>query len=177
METDTIYYVGPSLYGHYPEPWPGELWKGPAAQGDVVRDVLYLEPRQIVLIDGTFNQTLAVWHKELVFALLQGVFCIGAASMGAIRAAELDRYGMKGIGRIYECFRDGEEDDSLVILHFDPESYRPLSTPRVGHEAKLADALEAVEFSRSNTEKVSTTLNKEAITPFLQVILDRILAE
>ena len=97
--------------------------------------------------------------------------------MGALRAAELDRYGMIGIGQIYERFRDGEEDDSLVILNFDPETYRPLSTPRVGHEAKREDALEAVEFSRSNTEKVSTTLNKEAITPFLQVILDRILAE
>jgi|HubBroStandDraft_5_1064220.scaffolds.fasta_scaffold276258_2 hypothetical protein len=177
METDTILYVGPSLYGRRPEPWPGELWKGPAAQGDVVRDVLYLEPRQIVLIDGTFNQTLSVWHKELVFALLQGVYCIGAASMGAIRAAELDRYQMKGIGRIYERFRDGEEDDSLVILNYCPETYRPLSTPRVGHEAKAADALEAVEFSRSNTEKAYTTLNKEAITPYLQVIIDRILAE
>jgi hypothetical protein len=153
------------------------LWRGPAAQGDVLRDVISLKPRQICLIDGTFNQTLSVWHKELVYALLQGVYCIGAASMGAIRAAELDRYGMKGIGRIYESFRDGEEDDSLVILNYDPETYRPLSTPRVGHEAKALDALDAVSFSRTNREKVSTILNKESITPFLQVIIDRILAE
>ena len=142
-----------------------------------MRDVIQLKPRQIVLIDGSFNQTLAVWHKELVYALLQGVYCIGAASMGAIRAAELDRYGMRGIGKIYEMFRAGEEDDSLVILNYDPESFRPLSTPRVGHEAKALDALAAVSFSRNNNEKVYTTLNKLAITPFLQVVIDRILAE
>jgi hypothetical protein len=177
METDTIFYVGPSLYQRMPEPRPGELWKGPAAQGDVLRDVINLEPRQIVLIDGTFNQTLAVWHKELVYALIWGVYCIGAASMGAIRAAELDRYGMKGIGKIYERFAAGEEDDSLVILNYDPETYRPLTTPRVGHEAKALDALAAVEFSRLNTEKVCTTLDKAAISPFLQVIIERILAE
>ena len=134
-----------------------------------MRDVIQLKPRQIVLIDGSFNQTLAVWHKELVFALLQGVYCIGAASMGAIRAAELDRYGMRGIGKIYDAFRSGEEDDSLVILQYDPESFRPLSTPRIGHEAKALDALEAVSFSRNNNETVYTALlvNTLAITPIL----------
>lgn len=139
--------------------------------------MINLKPRQIVLIDGSFNQTMAVWHKELVYALLQGTFCIGSASMGAIRAAELDRYGMKGIGKIYELFRDGEEDDSLVILNYDPETFRPLSTPRIGHEAKALDALTAVSFARQNTGKVCTSLDKEAITPFLDVVLKRIMAE
>jgi hypothetical protein len=143
----------------------------------VLRDVVKLKPRQIVLIDGSFNQTLAVWHKELVYALLSGVCCIGASSMGALRAAELDRYGMIGIGQIYERFRDGEEDDSLVILNYDPESYRPLSTPRVGHEAKRLDALLAVNFSRSNTSTPITSLNRKSITPYLKVIVDRILSE
>jgi hypothetical protein len=177
METDTIYYVGPSLYQRMPEPRDGELWRGPAAQGDILRDCIKLVPRQIVLIDGTFYQTLSVWHKELVYALVQGIVCIGAASMGAIRAAELDRYGMIGIGGIYESFASGEEDDSQVILNFDPESYRPLSTPRVGHEAKARDALAAISFARGNTKKTISCLNKEAITPFMDVIISRILAE
>ena len=37
----------------------------------------------------------------------EGVPVFGAASMGALRAAELHEFGMRGIGRIFEAFRDG----------------------------------------------------------------------
>lgn len=102
---------------------------------------------------------------------------IGAASIGAIRAAEMWRYGMIGIGEIFERYRDGEEDDSLVVLNYDPETFRPLTTPRVGNDTKTRDALSAIDFSRSFTGKIVTSLDKEAITPFLSVVIDRILAE
>ena len=39
--------------------------------------------------------------------MAQGIHVFGAASIGALRAAELDAFGMRGIGRIYEDFRDG----------------------------------------------------------------------
>ncbi|WP_198679170.1 TfuA-like protein [Thermomonospora amylolytica] len=39
--------------------------------------------------------------------------------MGALRAAELDRFGMRGVGRIYADYRDGrlEADDAVTLLH------------------------------------------------------------
>jgi hypothetical protein len=132
-------------------------------------------PKQIVLIDGVFHQSLAVWHKEIVYALLAGVVCIGAASMGALRAAELHRYGMIGVGKIFEMYRDGEEDDSLVAMTFDPVTYRPLSKAPVGQDQKCKEALQAIAFARSYTGKVETTLDHSAISPYLEVVLKRIM--
>jgi hypothetical protein len=177
MNVDRIIYAGPSLFGCRPEPLPGEIWKPPARCGDIVRDVKEHALKQIVLIDGVFAQSLAVWHKELVYALLEGVVCIGASSMGALRAAELWRYGMLGIGKIFQMYKDGEEDDSLVALTYDPETYRLLSEAPVGNKQKTLDALEAIAFARGYNEPVKTTLTRESIGPFVDQVLERILED
>ena len=103
--------------------------------------------------------------------------CIGAASMGALRAAEMHRYGMVGVGKIFEMYRDGEEDDSLVAMTFDPETFRPLTDAPIGQDQKRADALEAIEFARGYLGGVETCLDRSAETPYLQDVLKRILAE
>jgi hypothetical protein len=61
----------------------------------------------------------SVWHKEVLWALSQGIHVYGAASMGALRAAELHAFGMVGVGRIFEDFRDGvlEADDEVALVH------------------------------------------------------------
>jgi hypothetical protein len=43
---------------------------------------------------------------------------VGASSMGALRAAELDSMGMVGIGTVYQYYRDGiiESDDDVAIV-------------------------------------------------------------
>jgi hypothetical protein len=126
------------------------------------------KPVQIVLIDGVFHQSMSVWHKEIGYALMRGVVVIGAASMGALRAAEMHRYGMIGVGKIYQIYRDGEEDDSLVAMSFDAESYRPILEAPVGQKQKEADALEAIEFARSYQGRVQTSLTVDAISPFFE---------
>lgn len=49
----------------------------------------------------------AVWHKELLYTLQEGVEVCGASSMGALRAAELESFGMLGVGVIFQAYRDG----------------------------------------------------------------------
>ncbi len=90
----------------------------PAAVGDVLRAV-HGTPRAIGLIDGVFERVLPVWHKEILWALSRGVHVFGAASMGALRAAELHAFGMVGVGRIFQGYRDGEleADDEVAVLH------------------------------------------------------------
>jgi hypothetical protein len=75
--------------------------------------------RTIGLIDGFFGNVPAPWHKEILYAMGRGVKVYGAASMGAIRAAELHRYGMKGAGRIFQAYRLGllTDDDEVCVLH------------------------------------------------------------
>jgi hypothetical protein len=163
----TVYFVGPSLYGVNIPSLPGEMWKSPAAQGDILEAVLQQKPAQIVLIDGVFHQSQSVWHKEIGYALMRGVVVIGAASMGAIRAAEMHRYGMIGVGKIFEMYRDGEEDDALVAMAFDEKTFRPLRCAPLQH-LKADDALSAIEFARSYRVRPSTTLTIESISPFFE---------
>lgn len=168
METKRTIFVGPSLYGVEAPRLPGEMWLPPAKNGDVLQSILTSRPQQVVLIDGVFHQSQSVWHKELGYALMRGIVVIGASSMGAIRAAEMHRYGMIGVGKIFGMYRDGEEDDSLVAMSFDPETYRPLVESKVGGLQKSTDALEAIEFARSYSVRPSTSLTIDSISPFFE---------
>jgi hypothetical protein len=120
-------------------------WRPPVRQGDLYRAALE-RPGVIGVIDGYFEVTPTVWHKEVLWAMAQGVHVYGAASIGALRAAELDTFGMKGIGRIYEDYRDGvlEDDDEVAVLHGPAElGYPPLTEAMVNIRATLAAAISA----------------------------------
>jgi|ERR1051325_1249964 hypothetical protein len=95
----------------------------PVSQGDVYRAAVR-KPLAIGIIDGYFDRVPAVWHKEILWAMSKGVHVFGAASMGALRAAELAEFGMVGIGTIFEGFRDGllEDDDEVAVVHA-PQEY------------------------------------------------------
>ncbi|WP_440682861.1 TfuA-like protein [Cysteiniphilum halobium] len=84
-------------------------------------DILRVTPNSniIILIDGNFDFTNSVWHKEILCALEKGITVIGASSMGALRAAELDVFGMIGFGFAYECYKNNiTDDDSEVAINY-----------------------------------------------------------
>ena len=91
---------------------------GPAAFGDVYR-AAHARPTALAIIDGYFERVPATWHKEILWAMAEGVHVFGASSMGALRAAELSVFGMVGVGKIFEAFRDGvlEDDDEVAVAH------------------------------------------------------------
>lgn len=95
----------------------------PAAQGSIIQAVRRHRPRAILIIDGLFQSEPAVRHKEILWALDQGIAILGAASMGALRAAELHAFGMVGIGLIYRWYRrwPGTPDDAVAVVHTPPE--------------------------------------------------------
>jgi hypothetical protein len=137
-----VVFAGPTLSNFARDSRPDLTWRGPAAQGDVYRAVLD-GATTIGVIDGYFETVPSVWHKEILYAISKGVRVFGAASMGALRAAELARYGMVGIGEIYEAFARGDldDDDEVAILHGSSEdNYRPLSEAMVNIRATLAKA-------------------------------------
>jgi hypothetical protein len=113
-----LVFVGPTLPAAEARERTDCVCLGPAAQGDVYRATLR-RPKAIALIDGYFDHVCSVWHKEILWALRQGVHVCGSSSMGALRAAELDRFGMVGVGAVYEAYRDGvlEDDDEVAVLH------------------------------------------------------------
>ena len=135
-------FTGPTLS---PDDAHGELdavYLPPAAQGDVYRAARQ-RPSAIGIIDGAFERVPAVWHKEILWALVQGIPVFGAASMGALRAAELAPFGMRGVGRIFAAFRDGEleDDDEVAVVHGPADTgYAALSDAMVNIRATLARA-------------------------------------
>ena len=126
-----VVFLGPTLPGKEAGARLDAIYLPPARQGDVYRAVRAHAPNAIGLIDGTFLDVPAVWHRELLWALSQGVHVFGAASMGALRAAELAPFGMRGIGRVFDAYRAGrwpgfdapfEDDDEVAVIHAPTEA-------------------------------------------------------
>ncbi len=140
---DAILFIGPSLPERHSGKRTGLECRPPAAQGDVYRATL-AKPRVIGIIDGYFHGVPALWHKEILWAMTRGIHVFGAASMGALRAAELQPFGMRGVGRIFEAFRDGmlTDDDEVALTHGPEElGYPGLSEPLVNIRATLDSAV------------------------------------
>lgn len=136
-------FLGPSCERKVAESiLPSASFFPPAARGDVTA-AAENGARIITLIDGVFFQDNAVGHREILAALSAGVRVIGASSMGALRAAELDTLGMEGIGLIYRLYRDGVlVSDDEVALVYDPEDYTPLSEPLINIRCTIRKARE-----------------------------------
>jgi len=126
-----IVFLGPSLDLPAAEKILPAEYRPPAKRGDLLAAAG--EGATIIgLIDGVFHQESAVAHREILTAIKNGVTVIGASSMGALRAAEMDTLGMAGIGEIYRMYKSGElESDDEVALVFDPESGLALSEPLI----------------------------------------------
>ncbi|AKB53173.1 hypothetical protein MSBRM_0175 [Methanosarcina barkeri MS] len=96
----------------------------------------------IGIIDGIFFDRAAVGHREILSALDSGVKVVGGASMGALRASELDTHGMIGVGKVYEWYRDGViESDDEVAVSTNPDTFEPISVPLVNIRETLKAAL------------------------------------
>lgn len=149
-DVNCVIFVGPSLHSDDRAILPQARWLPPAQRGDI-----YLGVKQgasiIGLIDGYFRTVPSVMHKEILWALAQGTAVYGAASMGALRAAELHAFGMTGVGRIYQDFRDGRlwRDDEVAVAHGPAElGFPALSEALVNIRRTLAHAVDAGRISK-----------------------------
>ena len=128
---EIVVFLGPSLSRDKAEQILHADFRPPAKRGDIYRAARE-GARVICLIDGVFFQDCSVAHKEVLYALEAGARVVGASSMGALRASELDVYGMEGIGSIYQAYKSGRlVSDDEVALVFDPFTWEPRSEPLV----------------------------------------------
>lgn len=152
----------------------------PVRQGDLLC-LLHDPPGVVGLIDGYFFQVPAVLHKEILLLLDRGVAVLGGASLGALRAAELDAFGMEGVGVVYRWYRDGviDGDDEVAIAHASQEEgFRRLSDSLVdlrcnleaarekhlvsaATASRVLDAARRVHFSRRHVEDVLTAARRD----------------
>jgi hypothetical protein len=151
-------------------------YRPPACHGD-----LFLAAREgptaIALVDGAFDAVQSVWHKEILWALDRGVAVYGASSMGALRAAELASFGMRGVGEIYRAFVTGtlEDDDEVAVAHAGrDDGWRPLSDAMVDVRATLRRAVDLGVVNEAVAEQIAARVKA---TPYprrlLATALDR----
>jgi hypothetical protein len=182
-------FAGPTLPSQEDASVLDATWLPPAKHGDVYRAVSLLRPRAIGIVDGYFQWAPSVWHKEILWAIRQGVHVFGAASMGALRAAELWSFGMRGVGLVFEAYRDGvltrcgnepfEDDDEVAVVHGPPESgYIAASEAMVNMRCTLADA-EAAGLIAAATRARLVAIAKALFFPerSYELLLERARAE
>lgn len=144
----TVVFVGPTLAADEAAALaPDAELHPPVAVLDVLRLLRRRRPpARLAIIDGYFERMAAVWHKELLLALEEGVEVWGAASMGALRAAELAAHGMRGVGAIYRDFARGRlvADAEVAVAHLPGAfGYQPVSVALVDVRDALAGARRA----------------------------------
>jgi hypothetical protein len=124
-----VIFSGPSLPLAFRPCDPALEWRPPVRQGELYEAAL-TRPAIIGIIDGYFEVMPTVWHKEILWAMAQGIHVYGSASIGALRAAELHTFGMVGIGRVFAAYRDGivSDDDEVAVLHGPEELGYPAVT-------------------------------------------------
>lgn len=136
---------------------PTARYAPPVQRGDILSDIED-GVSSILILDGLFHQVLSVSPSEIMDALRRGIRVFGASSMGALRAAELEAYGMVGIGDVFEHIRneDAFRDDFLgqVFSEAWPQ-IQEASVTHVEFEINLKSLLGQGRISRATYERLS----------------------
>lgn len=145
-----IVFLGPSLSHYDALDILDAEYRLPIKRGDVTA-ILKEHPDIIGIIDGVFHQQPAVSHREILDALKKGITVVGGASMGALRASELDDFGMIGVGYIYNQYKEGliESDDDVAVV-INPATMEQLSDSLVSMEYNFKRALDKGLISKED---------------------------
>jgi TfuA protein len=118
-----IIFLGPSLSHERARKIFDADYRPPARKGDFLRLAAYFDVKLVGFVDGVFLQDypptpIEVYH----LARKDGVLLAGAASLGALRAVELEKFGMVGIGKIFQLYKSGKINaDDEVAVTFAPD--------------------------------------------------------
>ena len=134
-DVDVVMFAGPTLAA------------SPRARGRLARGLRLRRPVRRRDVEGAgrrgerpgssfsstaFSTTHSRWGtREIRDALARGWSVWGLSSMGAIRAREMAHLGVRGYGRVFERFCQGDDfqDDEVALLHEATSPYRAVSEP------------------------------------------------
>jgi hypothetical protein len=154
----TIIFAGPSLDGAKPSCLPTAAHAAPIKRGDLTTVDEY---DVIVILDGEFGQHDSVSPKEILSVLGKGKIVIGAASMGALRASELDSFGMIGVGWVYDYLRrQTVRRDADVALAYSIFDFKPMTVPMVDVAYWMEQTYAAGLIDRKDRTLVLSTARK-----------------
>lgn len=129
MEKPVI-FLGPSLSHEKARKVFDADYRPPAKKGDFLRLAADPKVTMVGFVDGVFLQDYPPTPIEVYqLARKPGVLLAGAASLGALRAVELEKFGMVGIGKIFQLYKSGRVNaDDEVAVTFAMEGDYPLQS-------------------------------------------------
>ena len=114
-----IVYLGPTLRREEAVKILDADYRDPAKKGDFLMLSQDSDEKKYVgFIDGVFLHDYPPPPIEVNhLATRKNIELLGASSLGALRAVELEKFGMKGIGKIFQLFKNGiiDADDEVAV--------------------------------------------------------------
>ena len=161
-----IVFLGPSLKLDKAKKIINAEFKPPAKKGDFIKLSLMSETRKVVLIDGVFLQDYPPTPIEVFQVISKSNFKVyGASSIGALRAVELEKFGMEGIGKIFELYKKGiiNSDDEVAVT-FDSD-YNLISEAMIDIRYNIFLAWKH-QIIDKETKQIMTKLAKRIYFPY-----------
>ena len=163
-----VIFLGPSLsHGKAREILPEAEYRPPAKKGDLLKLASDPSVNMVGLVDGVFLQDYPPTPIEVYqLARKKGVILAGAASLGALRAVELEKFGMIGIGKVFRLYKTGRLDaDDEVAVTFSPDGdYRLQSEAMVDIRYNLFRAMKRGVIVKA-TKRAIARVAKEIYFP------------
>lgn len=156
-----IVFLGPSLSIEKARKIINAEFLPPAKKGDFIKLSLISEKKIIILIDGVFLQDYPPTPIEVFQVVNKNNFQVyGASSLGALRAVELEKFGMKGYGQVFELFKKNiiNSDDEVAVT-FD-NSYNLLSEAMIDIRYNLFLAFKKGIIDKETKQLITRTAKK-----------------
>ena len=165
-----IIFLGPSLSREKAKKIFDADYRPPARKGDFLRLAADYDTAEMAVgfIDGVFLQDYPPTPIEVYHLIRKnGILLVGAASLGALRAVELEKFGMVGMGKIFQLYKSGKLNaDDEVAVTFAPEGdYRLQSEAMIDIRYNLYLAHKNKVISE-NAKHVLVKLAKEIYFPY-----------
>lgn len=160
-----IIFLGPSLSIEKAKKILEADYRKPAKKGDLFQ-LIFNETRIVGLIDGYFLQDYPPTPIE-VYNLVKKkeTKVYGSSSLGALRAVELSKYGMIGVGKIFNLFRNGilDSDDEVAVTFTDYSDYKSEALIDIRYNLFLAQKMKVID---KEVKRIILRVSKQTYFPY-----------
>jgi hypothetical protein len=160
-----VIFIGPTLSIDKAKEILDADYRPPAKKGDLLK-LIPTAVKFVGLIDGYFLQDYPPTPIE-VYNLLRkkDVLVFGSSSLGALRAVELKRFGMIGIGKIFNLFLKGviDSDDEVAVTFTEYREYQSDALIDIRYNLFLAQKKQIID---KNTKRNILRIAKKTYFPY-----------
>jgi hypothetical protein len=160
-----VIFTGPTLSIDKAKEILDADYRPPAKKGDLLK-LIPTAVKFVGLIDGYFLQDYPPTPIE-VYNLLRkkDVMVFGSSSLGALRAVELKRFGMIGIGKIFNLFLKGviDSDDEVAVTFTEYREYQSDALIDIRYNLFLAQKKQIID---TNTKRNILRIAKKTYFPY-----------